>query len=113
MISGATMPLQITEKLLFDTTACQSFDGPEPIPRVAIMPHDDKIRLHKLVIIHVHELNYLVLNKDMGITHWKSRTLQDRMSHKSVSQPCQRTHQQKIARAPEGCPTETPGRSVV
>ena len=27
MISGATMPLQITEKLLFDTTAYQSFDG--------------------------------------------------------------------------------------
>jgi hypothetical protein len=42
----------------------------------------------------------------------ESRTFQDRTSHKSVSQPCQRTHWQKIARAPAGCPTDTPGQSV-
>ncbi len=49
----------------------QSFDGPEPMPRVAIMPLDDKIRCHKLVIIHVHELNYSILNGDVDITQWK------------------------------------------
>jgi hypothetical protein len=35
------------------------------------MPLDDKIRSHKLVIIHLHELNYLTLKGDMGITQWK------------------------------------------
>jgi hypothetical protein len=35
------------------------------------MPLDDKIRFHKLVIIHVHELNYPILKGGMGITHWK------------------------------------------
>ncbi len=49
----------------------QSFDGPEPILRVASMPLDDKIRSHKLVIIHLHELNYPILKEDMGITHRK------------------------------------------
>ncbi len=49
----------------------QSLDGLEPIPRVAIMPLDDKIRFHKLVIMHAHELNYPILKRDMGITHWK------------------------------------------
>ncbi len=43
----------------------------------------------------------------------ESRTLQDRTSHKSISQPCQRTHQQRIARAPAGCSTDTPSQSVV
>ena len=42
-------------------TVAGSFDGPEPIPRVAIMPLDDKIRFFKLVIMHVHELNYPIL----------------------------------------------------
>jgi hypothetical protein len=71
----------------------QSVDGPEPIPKVAIMPLDDKIRSPKLVIIHLHELNYPILKGDMGIM--ESKTLQDRTSHKSVSQPCQRTHLQR------------------
>jgi hypothetical protein len=49
----------------------QSFDGPEPIPRVAIMHLDEKIRSHKLVIIHLHELNYRILKGDMVIIQWK------------------------------------------
>jgi hypothetical protein len=57
-----------------------SFDGPEPISRVAITPHDDKIRSHKLVITHLHELNYPILKGDMGIM---DRTLQGRTSHKA------------------------------
>jgi hypothetical protein len=72
MLNGATMPLQITEKASIQHHSFyQSFDGPEPIPRVAITPFDDKIRSHKLVIIHLHELNYLILKGDMGITRWK------------------------------------------
>jgi hypothetical protein len=35
------------------------------------MTLDNKIRSHKLVIIHVHELNYPILKGDMGITQWK------------------------------------------
>ena len=48
----------------------------------------------------------------MGITHWKVELSRTERHIKNVSQPCQRTHRQKIARAPAGCPTETPSQSV-
>ena len=65
------------------------------------MPLDDKIRFHKLVIIDVHWLNYPILKRNMGITHWKvelSRT--------------ERHIEEKVNQAPAGCPTKTPGQSV-
>ena len=65
------VPTNHREAIIPHHSFYQSFDGPEPIPRVAIMPLDDKIRSHKLVITHLHELNYPILKGDMGITHWK------------------------------------------
>ncbi len=35
------------------------------------MPLDDKIRFHKLVIIHIHELKYMIPTVDTGISHRK------------------------------------------
>ena len=64
-------PTNHREAIIQHHSFYQSFDGPEPISRVAIMPLDDKIRSHKLVIIHLHELNYPILKGDMGITQWK------------------------------------------
>jgi len=74
-------PTNHREAIIQHHSFYQSFDGPEPIPRVAIMPLDDRIRSHKLVITHLHELNYPILKGDMGIM--ESRTLQDRTSHKA------------------------------
>jgi hypothetical protein len=71
MKNGANTPLQITEKPSFDTTASTKALMVQNRYQDVIMSLDDKIRFHKLVIIHVHELNYLILTIDMGITHWK------------------------------------------
>ena len=73
MINGARYhaPANHRKAIIQHHSFYQSFDGPEPIPRVAIMPLDDKIRSHKLVIIHLHELNCPIIKSDMGITHWK------------------------------------------
>jgi hypothetical protein len=74
MINGANMSLQITEKPSFDTTASTKTKAlmVRNQYQEASMLHDDVIRLHIWVIIHVHELNYPILKRDTGITHWKS-----------------------------------------
>ncbi len=66
----------------------------------------------KLVIIHLHELNYPILKGDMGITQWKvelSRTERHTKRKSTMS----KNPSTKIAGAPVGCPTDTPGQSVV
>ena len=49
------------------------------------MPLDDKIRSHKLVIIHVHELNYPILKGDRGIPQWKVELSRTEHHTKSVN----------------------------
>jgi hypothetical protein len=61
MIDDTNMPLQITEKPSFDTTASTKASMVQNRYQETIMPLDDLIRFHKLVIIHVHELNYPML----------------------------------------------------
>jgi hypothetical protein len=69
------------------------------------------------MIMNIHELNCQILQ--IGICIHIGQAELSRINVIltepliSVSQPCQGTQRQIIARPPTGCPTETPGQSVV